>query len=110
MRQLACLKSLLHTFVESTSLRINYKKSHILPINVSREKMSILVNTFDFQIGEMPFTYLGLLIGTTKPCMEDLTPLMDIVKCHLTANDQLHHHPNSDLCLTHPQSTFIGNR
>lgn len=63
---------------ESIGLRVNYWKSHMLPIKVFMEKMSILANTFGCQIGKVPFTYLGLPMGTTKPSMEDLTPLMNI--------------------------------
>lgn len=35
-RQLVFLKALLHSFAESTSLKVNYRKSQMLPINVSR--------------------------------------------------------------------------
>jgi hypothetical protein len=33
----------------------------------------------------MPFTYLGIPMGTTKPRMDDLTPLMDRIKRRLNA-------------------------
>jgi len=33
----------------------------------------------------VPFTYLGLPMGTTKPCIEDLTPIMDRVERRLSA-------------------------
>ena len=32
----------------------------------------------------MPFTYLGLSMGTTKPKMDDLTPMMDRVERRLS--------------------------
>jgi hypothetical protein len=50
-RQLLALKALLHTFVESTGLKVNNQKSYIYPINVSDEKMSILSITFGYHIG-----------------------------------------------------------
>jgi hypothetical protein len=83
-RQLFFLKSLLNSFAESTSLRVNYRKSQMIPINVSPDRMQCLASTFGCVVGTLPFTYLGLPMGTTKPRMEDLTPLMDIVERRLT--------------------------
>lgn len=83
-RQLAFLKSLLNSFADSTGLKVNYRKSQMLPINVTQEKMVCLADTFGCSIGTMPFTYLGLPMGTTKPRMEDLTPLMDRVERRLS--------------------------
>jgi hypothetical protein len=39
----------------------------MIPINVLHEDMVILAEEFGCQIGSMPFTYLGLPLGTTKP-------------------------------------------
>ena len=47
------------------------------PINVTNEKMIHLAHTLGCDIGTMPFTYLGLPMGTTKPWIEDFTPMMD---------------------------------
>jgi hypothetical protein len=85
VRQLFSLKALLHSFASSTGLHLNYSKSDIYPINVSQEKLSHLANTFGCDIGSMSFTYLGLPMGTTKPRMEDLTPIMDRVEKSLSA-------------------------
>jgi hypothetical protein len=79
-RQLFFLKSLLASFAESTSLKVNYSKSQMLSINVSQEKLERLANTFGCSIDSFPFTYLDLPMGTTKPRMEDLTPIMDRVE------------------------------
>lgn len=84
-RQLVFLKAMLHSFAESTGLHVNYRKSQMYPINVEPEKMNILANTFGCEIGTFPFTYLGLSMGTTKPRIEDLTPLMDRVERKLSA-------------------------
>jgi hypothetical protein len=56
----------------------------MLPINVSEEKMSRLALTFGCSVGTFPFTYLGMLMGTTKPRFEDLTPMMDRVERKLS--------------------------
>ena len=46
--------------------------------------MQHLAQTFGCAIGSLPFTYLGLPMGTTKPRMENLTPMMDIVERRLS--------------------------
>lgn len=66
-RQLVFLKALLHSFAESTGLHVNYRKSQMYSINVPQDKMIRLAGTFGCDIGSMPFTYLGLPMGTTKP-------------------------------------------
>jgi hypothetical protein len=83
--QLFFLKSLLRSFVDSTRLHVNYRKSQILPINVPDDRMKCLAQTFGCSIGSMSFTYLGLPMGTTNPIMEDLTPMMDRVERCLTS-------------------------
>jgi hypothetical protein len=88
-RQLFFLKALLNSFSESTGLKVNFSKSQMLPVNVSQERMEILSNTFGCQIGSFPFTYLGLPMGTTKPRVEDYTPLMDKIERKLSACSSL---------------------
>jgi hypothetical protein len=78
-RQLIFLRSLLQTFASSSGLKVNYSKSMMVPINVDDQKMQILASTLGCSIGSMPFTYLGLPLGTTKPRVVDLLPL--ISKC-----------------------------
>ena len=83
--QTSHLKHLLALFTQSTGLVVNYLKSSMIPINVFASKMHDLSSAFGCQIGSMPFTYLGLPMGTTKPTMEDLTPLMDRVERRLVS-------------------------
>jgi len=79
------LKALLHTFGESTCLRVNYEKSMMVPINTSEEKMNHLARTFDCQVGKLPFTYLGLPLSLTKPKIIDFTPLVNKCERRLAA-------------------------
>jgi hypothetical protein len=51
----------------------------IVPINVEENKMELLARTLGCSIGTMPFTYLGLPLGRTKPKVVDFLPL--ISKC-----------------------------
>ena len=83
--QVLHLKNILSLFSDSTGLQVNYHKSSMVPINVPLNKMQDLANAFGCQIDSMPFTYLGLPMGTTKPRMEDLTPLMDRVERRLSS-------------------------
>jgi len=57
----------------------------MIPMNIPLNKLQDLAAVFGCQIGSMPFTYLGLPMGTTKPKMEDLTPLMDRVERRLVS-------------------------
>lgn len=66
-RQIFMLKALLNIFADSTGLRVNYAKSMMVPINVTPEKMEPLANTFGCVQGTLPFTYLDLPSGLTKP-------------------------------------------
>jgi hypothetical protein len=83
--QLLCLKEILEKFADSTGLKVNFGKSHIVPINVPEEKMATLASAFGCQIGSLPFTYLGLPMGITKPRFQDLTPIMDRIERRLSA-------------------------
>jgi hypothetical protein len=84
-RELLCLKALLESFAQSTGLRVNYAKSCIVPLNMSDEKAEILAGVFGCKIQGMPFTYLGLPMGTTKPRLEHYPPLMNRVERQLTS-------------------------
>ena len=84
-RQLWTLKALLHTFGESTGLRVNYSKSMIVPINTSDQKMQHLARTFNCEIGSLPFTYLGLPLSLSKPRVIDFIPLVNRCERRLAA-------------------------
>ena len=51
-------------------------ESEILPSTLSDDKMQILAGTFNCRIGTMPFPYLGLPVGITKPFVTDYTPIV----------------------------------
>jgi hypothetical protein len=64
---------------------VNYHKSSLIPINLSHDEAAFLSQEFLCQLGTMPFTYLGLPMGTTKPSTRDLSPLIDRVERRLSA-------------------------
>lgn len=65
--QLTVLKDPLNTFAQSTRLKVNYSKSVMVPLNISDGNLDQHANLFNCQKGTLPFTYLGLPLGTTKP-------------------------------------------
>jgi hypothetical protein len=78
--QLINLKNILGAFSISTGLKVNFAKSSIVPINVESEKMAGLAAVFDCQVGAMPFTYLGLPLGTTRPTVDEYMPLLNWIE------------------------------
>jgi hypothetical protein len=44
-----------------------------------------LASSFGCSVGKLPFTYLGLPLGITKPTIQDLSPLVGLVERRLNA-------------------------
>lgn len=72
--QIGNLKNILQSLSNSTGLKINYHKTSMVPINTPAEKTEELAQLLGCKIESMPFTYLGLPMGTTRPRVEDLMP------------------------------------
>jgi hypothetical protein len=60
-------------------------KLMMVPLNMTEERAQILVRVFGCKLQEMSFTYLWLLMGTTKPRVEHFAPLMNRVERQLTS-------------------------
>ena len=56
---------------------------------ITLERMQHLASTFGCQVGTLPFTYLGLPMGTTKPKIEEFAPLLDRMEKKLSACSSL---------------------
>jgi hypothetical protein len=84
--QLLALKDLLQSFAAATGLKVNYDKSCLLPINVSGDRLQFLAGCFGCAVGSLPFTYLGLPLGTSKPTIQELTPIIDQIERRLNAS------------------------
>lgn len=88
-------KGLLRSFSYSSGLHVNFNKTFLVPINISPETTVHLANTFGCKVEAMPFTYLGLPFGTTRPTIQDFSPLtcrierriLASVKCYPTKED-----------------------
>jgi hypothetical protein len=84
-QQLLVLKAILNIFADSTSLKVNYSKSNMIPINMSQERLNHLVATFNCQAGSLPFTYLGLPLSNSKPTIQEYLPLVHRVERRLVS-------------------------
>jgi hypothetical protein len=56
----------------------------MVPLNITDGKLQELATLFDCQKGSLPFTYLGLPLGTTKPNIQDFMPLMQRIEKRLS--------------------------
>jgi hypothetical protein len=48
----------------------------MVPINVPTNTLDTLANDFGCKIEALPFTYLGLPLGTTRPSVDDIMSLV----------------------------------
>jgi hypothetical protein len=74
--QLNSLKNILTLFSTSTGLQVNYHKTTLVPINIDTDHAQALAQSFGGKVESLPFTYLGLPVGTTRPTVNDLMPLV----------------------------------
>jgi hypothetical protein len=81
--QLIYLKRILHAFSESTGLKVNYLKSCMMPINLDEDRLSHFAITLQCKQSNLPFTYLGLPLGITKPSVEFFLPIVQRVERRL---------------------------
>lgn len=85
-KQLFCLKALLQSIALSTGLKVNFHKSCLIPINVPTHKVPLLTRVFGYIEGNLPLTYLGIPLGTTKPLVKDYAPLICRIERKLSAS------------------------
>ena len=62
-RQLMTLKALLHSFSESTGLKVNYSKSIMVSNNLQEQRLEHLVTTFNFEKEVIPGPYKAKSYG-----------------------------------------------
>ncbi|XP_037432425.1 uncharacterized protein LOC119299287 [Triticum dicoccoides] len=69
----------------SVGLKINFHKSTLVPLNYDAATAQHIAQIFGCVIGKLPFTYLGLPMGTSKPTVQDLMPLVCGVERRLSS-------------------------
>lgn len=74
--QLTNVMNILKIFTEFTGLKVNYSKSSLVPINITEERALELANILGCKKESVPFTYLGLPMGSTRPKVDDLMPMV----------------------------------
>jgi hypothetical protein len=58
-----------------------------VPINIDDGKANHLANTIGCSVGSMPFTYLALPLGTTRPIVDEFSNFLNrIEKCMMGIN------------------------
>jgi mannosylglycoprotein endo-beta-mannosidase len=82
-RELICLKALLQTFTASTGLKVNYSKSCMMPINMDSTRLQHFANSINCKPGTLPFAYLVLPLGISKPSLEHFLPTVQRVERRL---------------------------
>jgi hypothetical protein len=80
---------MLYTFSASTGLHVNYHKTTLVPINTDSWYANLLANALRCKVESLPFTYLGLPLGTTKPSVADIMPLVSRVDKRLSGISSL---------------------
>lgn len=83
--ELQSLKNILDAYANATGMKINYHKSQLVQINVDTARANDLASVLGCQVGTIPFTYLGLALGTSRPTVAELMPLVDRVERRLTS-------------------------
>ncbi|XP_073359761.1 uncharacterized protein [Aegilops tauschii subsp. strangulata] len=84
-QQATRVKNILSDYASSIGLKINFHKSMLIPINLDASTTTSLAAIFGCNVGTMPFTYLGLPLGTTKPTIQEFMPLVCKMEHRLTA-------------------------
>jgi hypothetical protein len=87
--QLMVVKGLLRSFSDSTGLKVNYSKSFLVHINISDDRALHLARTMGGHLAEMPLTYLGLPLGTTRLVVEDFLPLLNRIEKRMMGMNRL---------------------
>lgn len=83
--QLQIFKDILVNFAAFTGLKVNFHKSSMIPINLDTDEASALAQIMECQMAAMPFTYLGLPMGSTRPTIKDMSPLVDRIERRLSS-------------------------
>jgi hypothetical protein len=82
---LNALKDLFDNYALQSGQSINTTKSTIFSGSITRGRLNLIVNLLNFQIGSLPFNYLGIPIFRGKPKVCWLQPIADKIHAKLSA-------------------------
>ncbi|XP_073357964.1 uncharacterized protein [Aegilops tauschii subsp. strangulata] len=77
--------SWIQAIFSSVGLKINFHKSTLIPINLDSDMATTIASIFGCLMGSMPFTYLGLPLGTSRPTLQDFMPLVSSIERNLSS-------------------------
>jgi len=72
-------------YAQEFGLVVNTSKSTIFSGSISYARMESIVNLIGFNVGTLPFTYLGVPIFKGKPKVSHLQPIAEQVKAKMSA-------------------------
>jgi hypothetical protein len=82
---LKALKDLFDTYALQSGQRINTAKSTIYFGSITQGRLNLIINLLNFQIGSLPFNYLGIPIFRGKPKISWLQSTADKIHAKLSA-------------------------
>lgn len=82
--QLQYIQNLLMHFVVFTRLRVNYRMSIMVPINMHNSTLHLLSFVLGCVQGTFPFTYIGLTLYISKSRIEDFIPIRKRIERRLS--------------------------
>ncbi|GLT87533.1 hypothetical protein SLE2022_056120 [Rubroshorea leprosula] len=77
-------KSVLRCFELVSGLKVNFFKSSLIGLNVEKNDMEIFANKLNCAIGQTPFKYLGVLVGSNPKRLSTWTPMIDTMRKRLS--------------------------
>jgi mannosylglycoprotein endo-beta-mannosidase len=79
------LKELFNIYALESGQVINNSKSTIFSGSITQGRLNLIVQLFNFNLGSLPFNYLGIPIFKGKPKSSVLQPIADRIKLKLSA-------------------------
>jgi hypothetical protein len=82
---LQALKDLFDAYALQSGQRINTAKSTIFSGSITQGRINLIVNLLNFQLGSLPFNYLGVPLFRGKPKVSWIQPIADKIHSKLSA-------------------------
>jgi hypothetical protein len=82
---LRALKNLFQSYASESGQVINNSKSTIFSGSITSGRLDLIVQLLDFNLGSLPFSYLGVPMFKGKPKTIHLQPIADKIRMKLSA-------------------------
>ncbi|CAL0332599.1 unnamed protein product [Lupinus luteus] len=84
------MKSILQLFELSSGLKINFFKSKLVGLNITKDQTNRLADYLQCKVSPSSFTYLGIPVGVNHKRKETWNPLIDRLKIKLSSWNMNH--------------------